>query len=251
MHFEQMNDHYKSKHYPKGSVFARLNTENKKSSVILLVMLVLFAAALGAVLIWEIALTAGYAGEGNSESVKIGIILLSITGFFFLLCILGIVFSVKNFRKGVGEIIEKAMISTGLSEEELKEFDRQAMEPSSYILRFKSKLAAAVAEQQNGILTKDYLWLGNTANEIMKCQDIVGVCFYQWSFYVNKRKIWCRSISVLNRQGTAASAEASEENGLAFIELLTAAYPHIHIEKKLLSEGKEYDDWRSSLLSQV
>lgn len=251
MYFDKMSESYRDKHYPKGSVLEKSSVESKRGAVVLTVMIALLAAMLGVALYFEISMIQYYMGLGDSESIKVGAVILAITGLLFLLCILGIVFCIKSFRNGVETTIRKSAKISGLSENDIREFDRQAMQSDSYILKFKNKVAAAVAGQKDGILTRDYLWMGDAANIIIKREDIVGACFYKWHYYAGKKRVWNQSVVVLNRHNIAPSAEATRESGLALMELLAAAHPDIHVEKKLLDEGKEYDNWRTELCSKA
>ena len=56
MEFERMNEAYRAKKYPKGSVFERNTGKNRTNSIILLVLLAIVAAALGAGLFFFIDL---------------------------------------------------------------------------------------------------------------------------------------------------------------------------------------------------
>ena len=244
--FEQMNENYCDKYYPKGSVYEKLNAEHKRGSVVLAVFLVLMGCFFGTVLIWVISRIVDDMRDGNTD-LQILLIVLAVVGIPFLLCVLGLVYAVKNYRKGAEVRIKKSMELSGLSEAEVREFDRQAMQSDSYILRFKGGVAAKVAAQRDGILTRDYLWMGDATGLIVKREDIIAACFYKWSYYAGKKKMWCQSVAVLTRQDKMSSAEATSERGQAFIELLVQANPSIYVEKKLLNEGKEYDNWRKEL----
>jgi len=241
--FEQMNENYCDKYYPKGSVYEKLSAEHKRGSVMLAVVVVFAGCFFGSGLIWVISRIVDNMRDGTSDW-QISLIILAVVGIPFLLCILGLVYAVKNYRKGTAIRIKKSMELSGLSEAEVREFDRQAMQSDSYILRFKGGVAAKVAAQRDGILTRDYLWMGDATGLIVKREDIIAACFYKWSYYAGKKKMWCQSVAVLTRQDKMSSAEATSERGQAFIELLVQANPSIYVEKKLLNEGKEYDNWR-------
>ena len=244
--FEQMNENYCDKYYPKGSVYEKLNAEHKRGSVVLAVFLVLMGCFFGTVLIWVISRIVDDMRNGNTD-LQISLIILAVVGIPFLLCVLGLVYAVKSYRKGVAVQIKKSMELSGLSEAEVREFDRQAMQSDSYILKFKSGIAAKVAERSDGILTRDFLWMGDKTGLIIKREDIIAACFYKWSYYAGKKKMWCQSVAALTRQNKMPSAETTGERGQAFIELLVQANPSIYVEKKLLNEGKEYDNWRKEL----
>lgn len=250
-YFAKMDEHYRDKHYPKGSVLEKASKEHKRGAVRAIVMLSIFAAGFGAAFFWALSLAQSFAAPEDADMRQVGYVILAIVGVLFLLCVLGIVFFAKRFRRGVDTIIKKSEELSGLTEEDIREFDRQAMQTDSVILKFQNKFDAAFSTQKEGILTRDYLWAGDMACTIVKREDIVGVCFYRWHYYAGKKKMWSRSVSVLSRLNKTVSAEATEESGLALMELLAETHPDIHVEKRTLDEGKEYDNWRNALCSKA
>lgn len=247
MEFERMNDAYREKKYPGGSVFERNTGKNRTNSIILLVILAIVAAALGAGLFYFIDLIRYHLSEGHSEEVGVGYMFVGIFAVLLALCVLGLVFCVKNMRKGVDAIMAASAKASGLTVEDIRAFDQQALQSDSYILKLKNAVSAAMANQSDGILTRDYLWLGDFSNRIMRRGDIAGACLYQWSYYVKRKRIWVLSVSVVNRQGLEISAEVSPESGAALLGLLHRAQPEIRIAPEVLREGRSYDDWRAAV----
>ena len=246
MEFERMSQEYRDKKYPQGSVFVKSTGKNRTNSLVLIVMLVIVAAALAAGLFYFFDLIAYHTAAGNSDQVTVGYVFVAVFAALLALCALGLVFSVKNLRRGVGAIIAASARASGLSEGEVRAFDQQAFRPDSYILKLKNAVSAAMANQTDGILTRDYLWLGDAANQIMRRSDMAGACLYQWSYYVQRKKVWCLSVSVANRQGLVISAETAQERGQALLALLKAAHPDLQVAPGVLREGTEYDQWRQS-----
>lgn len=247
MEFERMNEAYRAKKYPKGSVFERNTGKNRTNSIILLVLLAIVAAALGAGLFFFIDLIMYHLAAGHSEEATVGYVFVGIFLVLLALCVLGLVFCVKNMRKGVDAIMAAAAKASGLTVEDIRTFDQQALQSDSYILKLKNAVSAAMANQADGILTRDYLWLGDFGNRIMRRSDIVGACMYQWCYYVKRKRIWCLSVSVVNRQNMAISAEVSPESGAALLGLLHRTQPEIQVAPEVLREGKDYDAWRAGV----
>lgn len=249
MEFEKMDPIYREKHFPQSSVFERAAKKNRGSSIVLIVFLVLLSAVFIAGGVYFISLIRYHMEQGNSESVTIGYGFLAVAALLLLLCILGIVFLAKGLGKGADAVVRASAKASGLSEGELREFDRQAMDSDCYILKLQSAVSAAVSGQSDGLLTRDYLWLGDLQPRVLKRTDIAGACLYEWSYRVNKKRIYCLSISVVNRQNLAVTAEASSERGRALLSLLKDAHPHILVPDGILREGKEYDTWRKEACS--
>ena len=247
MEFQRMNDDYREKKYPKGSVFERNTGKNRNNSIILLVLLAILAAALVAGLFFFMDLIQYHQLSGNSDEVTVGYVFVGIFVVLLALCVLGLVFCVKNMKKGVDAIMAASAKASGLTVEDIRTFDQQALQSDSYILKLKNAVSAAMANQADGILTRDYLWLGDFGNHIMRRGDIVGACLYQWSYYVNRKRIWALSVAVVNRQNMAITAEVSPESGAALLGLLHRDQPEIVVAPEVLREGKDYDNWRASV----
>ena len=246
MEFERMNESYREKKYPQGSVFARSMGKNRTNSIILMVMLLILTAAIGAGLVYFFSLIRYHQEAVHSEEVTVGFVFVAIFAVLLALCLLGLYFCFKNVGKGVDAMIAASAKRSGLSEEDIRAFDQQALQSDSYILKLKNAVSAAMANQSDGILTRDYLWLGDGANQIMRRADMVGACLYQWSYYVKRKRIWCLSVSIVDRQNKVITAEVSPESGAALLGLLHRTQPELRIAPEILREGRQYDDWRLS-----
>lgn len=251
MEFARMSESYREKHYPKGSVFERNRGKNRTNSVILIVMLVIVAGALGVGLFYSVDLIGYHLAAGHSDEVSVGYLFVGIFGVLLALCVLGLVFSVKNMRKGVEAIMAASAKASGLTLEDIRAFDQQALQSDCYILKLKNAVSAVMANQTDGLLTRDYLWLGDFSNRIMRRGDIAGACMYQWSYYVRRKRCWALSVAVANRKDLVISAEVSPESGAALLGLLHREQPEIQIAPEVLREGKEFDGWRSSMAYQA
>lgn len=251
MEFERMNDAYRGRRFPKGSVFERSAGKNRKNSVILIILLAGLTAALGAGVFYFLSLTQGHREAGRSDQVTIGLVFTGVFAVLLLLCIVGIVLLVRGLGKGADAVIRASARACGLSEEQLREFDRQAMQSDCRILKLKNAVSAALAGQDDGLLTRDYLWLGDLRNCVLRREDLAGACLYEWSYYAGKKKIRCLSVSVVNRERLAVTAEASAERGRAFLALLKEYQPSIRIAEGVVHEGKEYDRWQETVCGQT
>lgn len=247
MEFERMSDTYRAKRFPKGSVFEKSAEKNRKSSIILIILLAGLAAALGAGIFYFLSLTQYHKEAGHSDQITIGLVFTGIFVVLFLLCVLGIVVLVRGLGKGADAVIRSSARACGLSEEQLREFDRQAMQSDCRILKLKGTVSAALAGQDDGLLTRDYLWLGDLRNCVLRREDLAGACLYEWSYYAGKKKIHCLSVSVVNREKLAVTAEASAERGRAFLALLKEYQPAIRIAEGVVREGAEYDRWQETV----
>lgn len=243
-YMEKMDETYRNKNYPQGSFFEKAARENRRGNVILAVMAAVVSAALMALILWMVSLVRYHSGQGNDDSAKVGIIFIAVVGAVLVLCLLGLVLAIRHMRDGVADAIKKAAKSSGLTEEELREFDHQAMQSDSYVLSLTGKLSAAMANQKEGILTRDYIWLGEPRGSILKRQDIVAAGLYHWYYYMNKKRVRSLNLALLSRNNVLVSAEVREEAGRELMKLLAEAHPAIQVHQGILEEGKEFDAWR-------
>ena len=108
-------------------------------------------------------------------------------------------------------------------------------------------VSAAMANQADGLLTRDYLWLGDAANSILKRSELAGACLYQWTYYAGRKRLHATSLAVVDRRGRMISAEADTQRGKALLAFLAGQCPGLRVEERLLREGKEFDQWKKDL----
>lgn len=240
---EKMDETYRNKHYPQG-FFEKAAGANRRGNIILAVMAALVSVLLGALIFYLVGLTRSHSEQGNSESVKFGLIFIAVVAVILALCVFGFVIAVRHIKDGAEEVIKKAAKMSGLTEEELREFERQAMQSDSCVLTLAGKVSAAMSGQKEGILTRDYIWLGDNQNCILKREDIVAASLYHWYYYVNKKRVSSLNLALLNRENVMAGVEVTEEAGRELMKLLSEAHPAIQVHEGILEEGRQFDAWR-------
>lgn len=244
---ERMDETYREKHFPQGSVLLRSGEKNRKSSVVLLVMVALLEVGIGAGEVYFLSLIRYHREAGHGEQVTIGWVFFGVLALLFLLLLWAMTRLVKNAKAGPEAAFAACAKRNGLSEEEVREFDRQALRPDSYILKCAGAVSAAMANQTDGLLTRDYLWLGDAANSILKRSELAGACLYRWSYYAGRKRLHATSLAVADRAGRMISAEADPQRGKELLAFLAAQCPGLSVEENLLREGKEFDAWREGL----
>lgn len=244
---EQMNEQYREKRFPQGSVLIRSNEKARKSSKVLLVLVALLELLLAAGEVYFLSLIRYHKEAGHAEQVTIGWVFFGVLALFFLLLLWAMTKLVKNAKAGPEATIAACAKHNGLSEEEVREFDRQALRSDSYILKCAGAVSAAMANQTDGLLTRDYLWLGDAANSILKRSELAGACLYQWTYYAGRKRLHATSLAVVDRRGRMISAEADPQRGKALLAFLAGQCPGLRVEERLLREGKEFDQWKKDL----
>ena len=134
-YLESMNEEYKQKHYPEGSVFKAHKKAMKGVNAGLgLFFMGAFLAGSIAGLVWSINRTLEIIRDKEENMLGVGI---GISVFFLLLvAVFGVAvfFITKDIRKTVDDWIRVAAKAGGLEEQEIREFDKQAMGSDSLIL---------------------------------------------------------------------------------------------------------------------
>ena len=157
-YLESMNEEYKQKHYPEGSVFKAHKKAMKGVNAGLgLFFMGAFLAGSIAGLVWSVNRTLEIIRDKEENMLGVGI---GISVFFLLLvAVFGVAvfFITKDIRKTVDDWIRVAAKAGGLEEQEIREFDKQAMGSDSLILNHLGKLKSFTTGQKRGILTRDYI----------------------------------------------------------------------------------------------
>ena len=155
---------------------------------------------------------------------------------FFLLLAIGfgalIYVIVKGMRKSADDWIRIVAKAGGLSEQEVREFDRQAMEPDSLILIHLGKLKSFAAGQKDGILTRDYICLyNNNMPRVLKLDRLTEAHLKDNTYYVKvgktQKKAHYLTINLMSRDNKTAWAETSQESARALQEELVNRCPGI------------------------
>ncbi len=248
-YIEKMDESYRNKHYPQGSFFEKAAGANKRGNITLAVMAAVVSVLLGALIFFLIGLTMDHSAQGNAESVKMGLIFIAVVAVILALCVFGFIVAVRHMKDGAEEVMKKAAKNSGLTEDDIREFERQALQSDSYVLTLAGKISAAMSGQKDGLLTRDYIWLGDNRNCILKRGGIVGASLYHWYYYVNKKRVCSLNLALVNRDNVMAGAEVTEEAGRELMKLLSEAHPAIQVHEDILEEGKEFDAWRESLVT--
>lgn len=232
-YFEHMDEGYKKKHYPEESVFKAHKKATKGANGGMgLFFIGAFLAGSAAGFIWSINRTLGIIRDGEEDMVGMGIGI----SVFFLLLVLGFAvlmfIMVKRMRKSVDEWIRMIARDGGLSEQEIREFDKQAMESDSLILNHLGKLKSFTTGQKDGILTRDYICLygGNKPN-VLKLSHLREAYLKDNTYYVKvgntRKQAHYLTINLMTRDEKSAWAETSQEGAKALQEELKKRCPNI------------------------
>ena len=143
------------------------------------------------------------------------------------------------FKEGVqvgksdkGKVVRLIAKTGGLSEQEIREFDKQVMEPDSLILIHLGKLKSFAAGQKDGILTRDYICLyNNNMPRVLKLDRLTEAHLKDNTYYIKvgktHKKAHYLTINLMSKDNKTAWAETSQESARALQEELANRCPGI------------------------
>lgn len=255
--FTQMNEEYINKHYPKRSVFAAVNKSNKKNGVGVNILCGIFVLMFGAGIVWSIGRLLEYKEAGESDMMSTGFVIL---GFFIVMLVLSlvpIIITIKRNSLGAEGLIKKSAKISEYSESIIREFDRQALESDSYILALTSKIKAVLIGQRNGVLTRDFIFLADAKNIVMKRSDLVGAYLVARTVYTNgnsniRTPLEYLTVSIISNKGIQTLAETSLEAGKALIAMLKEQNPELDTNDSEVMKETDYNKyWKKRFASLI
>lgn len=252
-YFVQMNEDYISKYYPNRSVFSSVNKSNQKNGIgiyaffgVLMVM-----SGLGAA--WGIISTMERIKEGESDMIAPGLVIIGFFFVIFALSIFTIILTKKRNSLGTEGLIKKSSKNSQYNESEIREFELQAMASDSYVLALTDKLKAVLYGQKNGVLTRDFIYLADFKNIVMKRCDIVGAFLVERTFYINgdkysRKPVKYLTVTIVSNKNIQTLAETSIEAGKALLEILQEQNPKIDTNNCSVIQEKEYNEYCKMML---
>lgn len=254
--FSKMNQEYAEKHFPDGSVFeSAMKTVRRRSFAGIFFFVLFFAGALWG-LVWSIGRTVRFVSDGRKDMLGISI---GICIFFGLLA-LGIFallrFIIKGSVKKRSDYIADAAKHSKLSESEIETFERQAVASDCYILKLTAGLDRALSNGTNkdGLLTRDYIYLADLAQTVIRVDDLRACCFGEYTYYINvgktHKKIHCLTINLIASNGVSVFSETTEKAGLALMALLKERNSGIDTNNGGVVPEGELDYYKKKILEE-
>lgn len=249
--FQKMNEDYIQKHFPNGSIFEGASQTIKRRGIIVVVFILapLFLGSLYG-LIKAAARMIEMMAEGQ-EDMGIGIGVFA----FFALITLGflalIIIAIKGTNKKHSYYLANSAKRSKLPESDIQRFEQQAGSSDCYILKLTAGLDRVLSNgiSKDGLLTRDYIYLADPAQIVMRIEDLVICCFEYYTYYANSKKINNLAIRLISSNGVTVSSDTTEKAGLALMELLTQRNSSIDtLEEKVLKEG-EYEKYYKRVLT--
>ncbi len=254
--FEKMNEAYAQKHFPDGSVFTGAAKTLKKRSVAGVIMIGLFAAAGLWGLVWAVGRTVDFLSQGRNDMLGVCIVFC----VFFAAVALGfsalLIFLIKSARQNRDDYIAASAKQSQLPVSEIESFDRQALASDCYILRLTRGLDRALSNGTNrdGLLTRDYIYLADPAQTVIRVDSLKACCFSDYTYYVSvgnrQKKVHNLAIYLLASNGVSVRSDTTEEAGRALMALLQERCGTVDTNGgQVLPEG-DVDDYSKRILAE-
>lgn len=252
-YFVPMNDEYKNKHYPNDSVFSAIHKTSKKGGIFIYIYFTFFLLvfALGTIFCTIVLIETVRAGE--NDTIGEGIFAVCFCLVMSAGCLLTIVLTKKRAAGGAEGLVKKSAKNSAYDESEIREFERQAMASDSYILSLTAKYKATLNGQRDGILTRDYIYLADNLNIVLKYSDIVGAFLVARTINImvnNKSKrIDSLTISLVSNKNVQTFVDASVEAGSELLSILLEKNPQIETKGGSVIQEKEFDTYCKDMIA--
>lgn len=252
--FSKMNETYAQKHFPNGSVFEGTMKTVKRRSIGGIFFFVLFFAGALWGLIWVIGRTVEFMADGQDDMLGVGVGISIFFGLIALGCFAVLCLMIKGSRKKRGDYIADSAKNSKLPEHEIETFERQAVASDCYILKLTAGLDRVLSNATNkdGLLTRDYIYLADPAQIVMRVDTLKACCFSDYTYYINTgkhhKKVHCLAICLIASSGVSVLSDTTREAGQALMALLKERNSMIDTnDGKVLPDGA-LDDYKKRLI---
>ena len=252
--FSKMNESYAQKHFPTGSVFESAMKTVKRRSIVGFIFFGLFFAASLYGLVWGIGRTLDFVSNGEDDMLSVGIVICGFFGVIVLVCLIVLVFLIKGSRQKRGDYIANSAKHSKLEVSEIEEFEQQALASDCYILKLTAGLDRVLSNATNkdGLLTRDYIYLADPAQTVMRVDTLRACCFSDYTYYINtgkhSKKIHCLAICLIASNGVSVLSDTTEEAGQALIELLKQRNSTIDTNDGRVLPEQAFDSYKKRVL---
>ena len=252
--FPRMNEEYAQKHFPNGSVFEGAMKTVKHRSILGVVFSVLCAAGALWLLMWSIGRTIDLMSNGRDDMLGISIGFCVFFGILFLVFLLLLISLIKESRKKHDDYITKSAKNSKLTVSEIETFEQQAVASDCYILKLTAGLDRILSNATNkdGLLTRDYIYLADPSQIVMRVNDLKACCFGDYTYYINTgkhhKKIHCLVIHLIASNGISVLSDTTEAAGQALMTLLKERNNAIDTNDGKVLPERDFDNYKKSIL---
>lgn len=252
--FSKMNEDYVQKHFPDGSVFEGAMKTVKRRSVGGIFFFVVFLAAALCGMAWGINRTLEFVSNGEDDMLSVGIVICVFFGVIVLVCLVALFFLIKGSRQKRSGYIADSAKHSRLPVSEIEAFERQAVASDCYILKLTAGLDRMLSNATNkdGLLTRDYIYLADPNQTVMRVDSLRACCFSDYTYYINtgnhRKKIHCLAICLIASNGVSVLSDTAEEAGRALMALLRQRNSAIDTNDGKVLPEDAFDSYKKRVL---
>ena len=112
--------------------------------------------------------------------------------------------------------------------------------------------ALSNATNQDGLLTRDYIYLADPAQTVIRVDSLKACCFSDYTYYIRTgkrhKKIHCLAIYLLASNGVSVLSDTTEKAGQALMSILLERNGSINTNGGKVLPESEVDDYKTRLL---
>lgn len=255
--FTKMNEDYVQKHFPNGSVLESAMETVKRRSVGGIFFFGLFFAGALYGLVWSIGRTLELQSNGEKDMLGVSIGICVFFGLILLgsLAVLCILFKTRGKKRS--DYVASSAKNSRLPVSEIEAFERQAVASDCYILKLTAGLDRALSNATNkdGLLTRDYIYLADPAQTVIRVDSLKACCFSDYTYYIkvgnSNKKVHNLAICLIASNGVSVLSDTTEKAGQALIELLKERNSAIDTNGgNVLPEGAAFDAYKKRMLEE-
>lgn len=249
-YFKRMSEEYKQKHFPKGTIFGTLGKNVKRNGIIAVILFfgpMFLLCCFGLVMMTISTIQTGV----KEDEVGLTIGFYAVLGVLALLFLVAIICFLRMGKRGADHYIKTSAKNSKLTETEIRSFESQALASDCYILNLTSGLKRALNNNfmRDGLLTREYIYLSDPRQTVIRVQDLKACFFEEYITYINNKRIYNLGIRLIASNGVMSFADASEEAGNALMDMLLERNSSIDTNNRdVLQEGKELDNYVKKML---
>lgn len=241
-----MSETYKRKHYGEG-VFARIHKNTAKISWMVYVFFGVILAGGVYGMVWSLKNCAKYRLSGQEDMVAIGHVMVGIFAVFALIALACILITVIRHKRGPEKLKTRIAKLNFYTVEDMNRFEHQALEEESHVISLLGVINKTMSGQEDGILTRDYIYLRLDGEAFLKIADIRAAVLIHQEVKAGSMKkgmigVDYLMIGLIGKNGVSATAECTREAGQALIDYLKEKCPDLYTADGEVLENSDYQD---------
>ena len=239
-----MTEKYKRKHYNEG-IFHTIHKNTAKISVMVYIFFGVILAGCIYGMIFTVRREAENRLNGQGDMTVAGV-LLAFFGIFALISLATILVSLVRHLRGAQRLKAQCAKDSGYTVEEVNRFEQQALEMDSRVICLLGKAAKVTSGQEDGVLTRDYIFLTISRNVLIRLSDLKAACLFTQTVTAGGGRqvvgVEYLLVGLIGKSGSSVVAECTRESGTTLIEYLKEKCPDLDTADGKVLGSREYEE---------